>query len=99
MRCMGTLKEYDPEALVEAITGLDWNTDHPRYAMKAIQATILKTTGDDLSEVDAIKLLGRLVERRHIRTQIDPPVLNVAETGWAGPARKAKYSRVPENER
>jgi hypothetical protein len=96
---MGILKEYDLEPLVEAVTGLDWNIDHPRHAMKAIQATVLKTTGDDLSDIDAIKLLGRLVERRRIRTQIDPPVVNVAETGWAGPARKAKYFRVPENER
>ena len=67
--------------------------------MMAIQETVHKNTGDDLSDTDAIKLLGRLVERRHIRTRIDPPVVNIAETGWAGPARRAKYFRVPENER
>jgi hypothetical protein len=85
--------------VIEAVTALDWNVDHPTYAMKAIQATVLKNTGDDVSDTDAIKLLGRLVERRHIRTRIDPPVVNVAETGWAGPARKAKYFRIPDNER
>jgi hypothetical protein len=96
---MGILKEYDPEPLVEAVTGLDWNTDHPRYATRAIRESVLKTAGDDLSEVDAIKLLGRLVERRRIRTQIDTPIISVAGAGWAGPTRKAKYFRVPENER
>jgi len=96
---MGTLKEYDPEPLVEAITSLDWKIDHPKYAMQAIKDTVLKNTGDDLSDTDAIKLLGRLVERRFIKTGIDPPVLKVADTGLAGSAHKAKYFRVPENER
>jgi hypothetical protein len=97
---MGQPKEYEPEPLVDAVTGLDWNPDHARQAMKAIQETVLKNCGDDLSAPDAIIVLGRLVERRFIRTQINPPAVNVdAVTGWRGPARKAKYFRVPDNER
>ena len=96
---MGALKEYDPDPLVEAVTTLDWSTDHPGHAMKAIQETVLQNYGDTLSDGDAMKLLGKLVERRFIRTQIEPPILNAPETGWAGLDRKAKYVRVPENER
>ena len=92
---MGTLKEYDPEPLIEAVTCLDWNVEHARQAMKVIQETVLKNTGDHLSDTDAVKVLGRLVERKLIRTRIDPQV-NVARTGWAG--RKAKYVRVSANE-
>lgn len=88
---MGTPKEYAPEPLIEAVTCLDWNIKHATHAMKAIQETVLKNTGDDLSEADAIKLLGRLVERKLIRTQIDPSA-NVPATRWT--ARKAKYFRV-----
>ena len=95
---MGAPKEYDPEPLVEAVTSLDWNVEHARHAMKAIQETVLKNTGDHLSEVDAIKLLGRLVERRFIRTQIGPEAA-IAGTGWRGFVRQAKYFKVPENER
>jgi hypothetical protein len=95
---MGTLKDYDPEPLIEAVTSLDWNIEHARQAVIAIQETVLKNAGDDLSEPDAIKLLGRLVERRFIRTQIEPQAA-VAGTGWRGFVRKAKYFRVPDNER
>ena len=93
---MGTPKEYDPEPLIEAVTSLDWNIEHARRAMKAIQETVLKYTGDYLSDTDAVKVLGRLVERKLIRTRIDPSA-NVPETRWT--ARKAKYFRVPANER
>ena len=96
---MGSPKEYDPEPLVEAVTSLDWNVEHARHAMKAIQEAVLKNTGDDLSEPDAIKLLGRLVERRFIQTRIDPEGINIAGAGWKGRIRQAKYFRVPENER
>lgn len=67
--------------------------------MKAIQETVLKNTGDDLSDPDAIILLGRLVERRFIRTKLDPPASHFAETGRLARGRKGKYFRVPENER
>jgi hypothetical protein len=95
---MGTPKEYDLEPLVEAVTGLDWNFEHAKHAMKAIRVTVLKNTGDELSEPDAIKLLGRLVERKFIRTQFEPQAA-VVGTGWRGFVRKAKYFRVPHNER
>jgi hypothetical protein len=94
---MGPLKDYDPEPLIEAITALDWSTDHPDRTMKAIQDTVRKNFGDELSQPDAMKLLGNLVERRFIRTQVDPPP--TAGTGWRGVALKAKYFRVPDNER
>jgi hypothetical protein len=91
--------KYAPEPLIEAVTGLDWNVDHPRHAMKAIQEAVLKNTGDDLSEVDALKVLGRLVERRFIMTRIDQPASLFAESGRPVRGRKGKYFRVPENER
>ena len=91
-------KEYDLEPLIAAITALDWSFDHPRQAMKAIQATIFNGTGDELSDIDALKLLARLVEHRFIRTRIDPPV-EVEETGWRIRPGRAKYVRVPEHER
>jgi hypothetical protein len=96
---MGSPKEYDPEPLIEAVTALDWNSDHPRHAMKAIQETVLKNTGDHLSDPDAIILLGRLVERRFIRTKLDPPASYFAETGKLARGRKGKYFRIPDNER
>jgi hypothetical protein len=96
IRYMGTPKEYDPEPLIEAVTSLDWNVEHARQAMKAIQRTVLKNTGDDLSDTDAVKVLGRLVERKLIRTRIGP-LANVVEPRWT--TRKAKYFRVPANER
>ena len=46
---MGTPKKYDPEPLIEAVTSLDWNIEHARRAMKAIQETVLKYTGASLS--------------------------------------------------
>lgn len=61
---MDHAKEYLPELLIEAVTSLDWNVDHPRLAMKALQDAVLKHTGDHLSEIDALKVLGRLVERQ-----------------------------------
>ena len=67
--------------------------------MKAIQETVLKNTGDHLSEIDALKVLGWLVERRFIRTRLDPPASHFAETGRLAHGRKGKYFRVPENER
>jgi hypothetical protein len=91
-------KEYDPEPLVEAVTRLDWSTEHARRAMKAIRETVLKNTGDDLSDTDAIIVLSRLVERKLIRTRIDPPASHL--DSWAVyHGRKSKYFRVPENER
>jgi len=87
------------EPLIEAVTRNDWSVDHPRHAIKAIQETILEKTGDDLSDADAIIVLGRLLERRLIKTRIDPPPTNLAETGRAVHGRKAKYFRVPDNER
>jgi len=96
---MRTLKEYDPEPLIEAVTGIDWDMEHARHAVQAIQETVLKNTGDHVSDADAVKLLGRLVERRFIRTRMDSPDGRIAATGWSGRARKAKYFRVPEDER
>ena len=84
---------------IEAVTSLDWSIDHPQHAMKAIQASVLKNTGDDLSEVDALKVLGRLVERRFIKTRIDTPASLFAESGRPVRGRKGKYFRVPDNER
>jgi hypothetical protein len=85
-----------PGTLIEAVTGLDWSREHAKGGIKAIQETVLKNTGDELSDADAVKVLGRLVERKLIRTRIDPSA-TVPETRWT--ARKAKYFRVPENER
>ena len=95
---MGSSKEYDPEPLVEAITALDWNVEHARIAVKTIQETILKITGEDVSELDALKVLGRLVECRFIRTGVN---YSTQAVGFprAGPTCKAKYFRVPEEER
>ena len=94
---MGPLKEYPTEPLVEAVTSLDWNIEHARHAMKTIQETVLQNFGDHLSDTDAIKLLGRLVERRFIRTRIETQA--AVATGWRGTAHRAKYVRVPEPER
>jgi hypothetical protein len=99
LNTMNSLKEYEPEPLVETVTGLDWNMDHARHAMRAIQETLRTNAGDDLSDADAIKLLGRLVERRFIYTRMKSLDDRVAETGWRGRARHAKYFRVPDNER
>ncbi len=66
-------KEYDLEPLIESITGIDWRMEHA----KAIQETVLKNSGNHLSEVGCCESAGWLVERRFIRTQLEP----VAEGG------------------
>jgi hypothetical protein len=83
------------EPLIEVVTSHTWSVDHPRHAMKAIQETVFKETGDDLSEADALIVLGRLLERKRIQTRFDPP----AQVGKALRGRRAKYFRVPDNER
>ncbi len=95
---MDHAKEY-AEPLIEAVTSLDWSVDHPRHAMKAIQEAVLKNTGDRLSDAEALIVLSRLVDRKLIRTRIDPPASHFAESGRSITGRKGKYFRVPENER
>jgi hypothetical protein len=84
-------KEYDPEPLIEAVIRLDWSVDHPRYAIKAIRETVFKNTGDNLSDDVALTVLGRLLERRLIKTIIKPP----ARAGH-GRKAKSKYFRVSQ---
>ncbi len=55
-------KEYEPGPLVDAVTGLDLDFEHARHAIRAIQETVFKETGEELSDIGAIKVLGRLVE-------------------------------------
>ncbi len=95
---MDHAKEY-AEPLIEAVTSLNWSVDHPRHAMKAIQEAILKNTGDHLSNAEALIVVGRLVDRKLIRTRIDPLASHFAESGRPITGRKGKYYRVPEYER
>jgi hypothetical protein len=93
---MGSPKEYNPEPLVEAVTALDWSVEHGKLAMKAIQETVLKMTGDDLSDTDAVKVLGRLIDRKLIRSRVDSVTAGRSPNGRIAPRRKARYVRVPE---
>lgn len=93
------LKEYNPEPLIDAVTGLEWSLEHVKPALKAIQQTVLEKYGDELPEPDVIKLLGRLVERQLIRTSFEVPDNRVSTGVWRGHARRAKYCRVPTSER
>ena len=86
-------KEYALQPLIEAVTALDWSRDHPVRAAKALQAAVLKNEGEDLSDVDALKLLARLIERRLIRSKLDPPGMGMLSR------RKARYEKVPASER
>ena len=90
-------QDYDFEALAEAVTALDWSTEHPSYAMKTIQATVCQTFGDELSDGEAQLVLCRLLEYRFIRTRIHPEV--IIQVGRRTVRRRAKYVRVPQAER
>jgi hypothetical protein len=88
-----SLEDYDPEPLVEAVTALDWSPDHPAQAMRALQATVQKNLGEELSDAEAMKLLGSLLDRRFIQTQMHPGALHLV--GRQAMRRPAKYVRVP----
>jgi hypothetical protein len=94
---MPLLDDYDLDPLIQAITALDWSTDHPTKAMRAIQAIVQIKFGEELSDEDARKMLGRLLDRQFIQTRIHPDALHLV--GWQAMKRKAKYIRVPDRER
>jgi hypothetical protein len=94
-----TARQYDPQPLIEAVTGLDWSEDTVTHALRAIQERILQNNGTVLSDNDAARVLNGLINRNLIRSETDPPATNLAETGTAVSNRKVKYFRVPESER
>jgi hypothetical protein len=89
--------DYDPELLIDAVTALDWSAEHPSDAVRAIQAIVQSKFGEELSDDDALQLLGYLLDRRLIRTQIHPDSQELV--GWQSVRRRAKYVRVPPGER
>ena len=95
---MGAPKEYDPEPLIEVVTALDYSVDHGRRAVTAIRAAVLRNHRDELSETDAIKLLGNFVDRKLIRSSLEPATANPAPGGTAA-RRKARYIRVSKHDR
>ncbi len=94
-----TAREYDPQPLIEAVTGLDWSEDTVTHALRAIQERILQNDGTVLSDDDAARVLNGMIARNLIRPETDPPATNLAETGTAAFKRKVRYVRVPEIER
>ena len=77
---MKTLDDYDPEPLVEAVTALDWSTDHPAEAMRAVQSIVQIKLGEELSAGDAMKLVGHLIDRHFIETRIQIPLRELASS-------------------
>jgi hypothetical protein len=90
-------QDYDPEPVVAAVTALDWSTEHPYHAVRAIQAIVRIKFGEKLSEEDSMQFLRYLLDRQFIRTQVQPDESKL--TGWRQTGRAAKYVRVPSDER
>lgn len=92
----GMSNDYNTEFLIECVTSIDWSHEHAKLAVQAIQETVRTKYGHDLSDANAIKLLGRLIEGGLIRTGIGD---QARVAGKNGLFRKAKYFRIPKGER